>query len=70
MPLRRHRVHTRMRLAWPSTRARTRWRLGCHVLEVTLWAWLMLRPVTVFLPQMSHYLAMGVLLSRAAKRGG
>ena len=58
LPLRRQRVQTQIRRLVPSIRARTRCRLGCQVRDVTLWAWLMLRPVTVDLSQISHFLAM------------
>jgi hypothetical protein len=49
-------------------------RLGSQVREVTLWAWLTFRPVTVALPQISHFLAISKLLTpergwRSAKPG-
>src|SRR5947209_5063039 len=62
LPLRRQRVHTRIWRTPPSTLARTRWRLGSQVREVTLCAWLTLRPKVVPLPQISHCLAMFVSL--------
>src|SRR5258707_9213448 len=58
LPLRRQRVQTRMWRTPPSTLARTRCRLGSQVREVTLCAWLTLRPKVVPLPQISHCLAM------------
>src|SRR4051812_49419453 len=58
LPLLRQRVHTRMWRTPPSTLARTRCRLGSQVREVTLCAWLTLRPNVVPLPQISHCLAM------------
>jgi hypothetical protein len=51
LPLRKHRVHTRIRRTEPSITARTLWRLGWNVRFVTLCAWLMLEPETVLFPQ-------------------
>lgn len=42
-PLRKHRVQTRIRRAAEAPmRAWTRWRLGCQVRDVLLFAWLTL----------------------------
>ena len=69
LPLRRQRVQTQTFRTEPSISARTRCRLGDQVLLVTLWAWLMLRPVIVFLPQIAHSLAIASLISRKGADG-
>ena len=51
-----HLVHTLIRLVWPLTATRTRWRFGIHRLRVWLLAWLTLQPVTGPLPHISHTL--------------
>src|SRR5512142_2199153 len=58
LPDRRHRVHTFTRLVPPLTTARTVWRFGSNRRGVTLWAWLMFRPTTGPLPQISQRFAM------------
>jgi len=58
LPLRTHRVQTQTRCVVPSMTARTFCRFGSQVLFDTLWAWLMLRPATVPLPQIAHCLDM------------
>ena len=55
---RMQRVQTRRRRIPPFTRARTRWRFGSKRLGVTLCAWLMFRPTTGPLPQISQRFAM------------
>ncbi len=56
LPSRIQRVQAQIRRVTPSTTARTRCRLGRNRREVTLCAWLMLRPMTVFLLQIAHCL--------------
>src|SRR5437868_3718765 len=51
LPLRRHRVHTRIRRTPPPTSARTSCRFGCHRRLVLLFAWLTLLPTELCLPQ-------------------
>lgn len=50
-PERRQRVQTQTLRVAPSIHARMRCRLARIGRDVTLWAWLMLRPMTVPLPQ-------------------
>ena len=70
LPSRMQRVQTQIRRTAPSTTARTRCRLGRKRLEVTLCAWLMLRPVTVFFSQIAHCLDMSwdLLRGRAERK--
>src|SRR4051794_23857080 len=58
LPDRRQRVQTRRRRMPPFTTARTRWRFGSNRRGGTLCAWLMLRPTTGPLLQISHRFAM------------
>ena len=44
LPLRKHRVHTSIRLTPPPTEARTSFKFGCHRRLVLLFAWLTLLP--------------------------
>ena len=55
---RRQRVQTRMRRVAPLMSAFTRCRFGSNRRALTLWAWLILRPTTGALPQISQVLAM------------
>lgn len=49
------RVHSRARRELPpEVRIRTLCKLGRNVLGLTLWAWEMFLPKTVFLPQLSQ----------------
>src|SRR5512136_2492167 len=66
LPERRHLVQTRTRLTPPLTTARTVWRFGSNRRGVTLWAWLMLRPTTGPLPQISQRLAMSCPFAKQA----
>lgn len=50
-PDRMQRVQARTRWVTPPTTARTVFRFKCHFRLVTLWAWLMRRPVTGVFPQ-------------------
>jgi hypothetical protein len=52
IPLRIHRVHTRIRWTPPLITARTFWRLGFHRRLVLLLAWLTLVPNDGFFPHM------------------
>src|SRR5258707_15390519 len=58
LPERRQRVQTRRRRIPPFTIARTRCRFGSNRRGVTLCAWLMLRPTTGPLSQISQRFAM------------
>jgi len=58
LPLRMHRVQTQILCVVPSTTARTLCRFGAQDRAVTLWAWLICRPMIVFLLQIAHCLAM------------
>ncbi len=51
LPVRMQRVQARDRRTVPSTTARTDFRFRCHFRLVTLFAWLMLRPVIGVFPQ-------------------
>ena len=51
LPERMQRVQARTRRVTPSTTARTVVKFKCHLRFVTLWAWLILRPVMGVFPQ-------------------
>jgi hypothetical protein len=51
-------VQTLIRWVFPSTRARTLWRLGSQRLRVLLCAWLILLPLTGLFPQIPQTFAM------------
>ena len=70
LPERMQRVHARMYFGLPSTRARTRCRLGSQRRFVTLCAWEILLPVIGPLPQISHRCAISVILLEGPKRKG
>lgn len=53
-PLRRHRVHTTIRLTPLAVAARTSCRLGCHRRLVLLLAWLTLLPTEGRFPQIAQ----------------
>jgi hypothetical protein len=48
-------VQTLSRVVWPSTLARTGWRLGFHTFLVRIWEWLTFMPTDLPLPQISHW---------------
>jgi hypothetical protein len=68
-PERMHRVHTFTYCARPSTKARTRCRLGSQRRFVTLCAWLILLPVIGPLPQISHRCAIAFHLTSIPQLG-
>jgi hypothetical protein len=58
LPLRKQRVQTYARFAVPSTRTRTRWRLGSKRRFVATIEWLRLWPNDGFFPQTAQIFAM------------
>ena len=54
LPFLRHLVQTLSFLRWPSTTTETRWMLGLNVRATVRWEWLMERPATACLPQISQ----------------
>ena len=71
LPLRIHRVHTRIRVTPPPIAARTSCRLGFHRRLVLLLAWLTLLPTEGRFPQIAQFLMLLTLAtSEAAPENG